>query len=168
MFSTGEAFKNTREASGVSIEEASNDLNIPVLELEQIEACAFGAFDDIYELKQKILEYAKYLGLDLNEVVENFNEYMFDYTSKIKLDDIEKEMIELEKEEKVEDETRIASPCTRFYPKERTLPYIIAGIIIVLLVIIIVVWSISQITFRNNRTNVISYYDGGVEYEFTK
>ena len=167
MFSTGEAFKNTREASGVSIEEASNDLNIPVLELEQIEACAFGAFDDIYELKEKILEYAKYLGLDLDEVLDNFNDYMFEYTSKIKLDDIEKEMKEIEKEEIIDEETRISSPYTKYYPKERTIPYILGGILIVVLVIIIVIWSVTQITIRNNKSNIISYYDGGT-YEFTK
>ena len=167
MFSTGEAFKNTREASGVSIEEASKDLDIPVLELEQIEACAFGAFDDIYELKAKILEYAKYLGLDLNEVLESFNEYMFEYTSKIQLNDIEKEMKELEKEEKLDEETRISSPYTKYYPKERTIPYIIGGIVIVVLVIVIVIWSVTQITIRNNKSNIISYYDGGT-YEFTK
>ncbi len=167
MFSTGEIFKNTRESSGVSIEEASKDLDIPVLELEQIEACAFGAFDDIYELKNKILEYAKYLGLDLNEILEDFNEYMFEYTSKIQLDDIEKEMRELEKEEKIDEETRISSPYTKYYPKERTLPYIIGGILIIVLVIIIVIWSVTQITVRNNKSNIISYYDGG-SYEFTK
>ncbi len=167
MFSTGEAFKNTREASGVSIEEASKDLNIPVLELEQIEACAFGAFDDIYELKEKILEYAKYLGLDLDEVLDNFNDYMFEYTSKIKLDDIEKEMKEIEKEEIIDEETRISSPYTKYYPKERTIPYILGGILIVVLVIIIVIWSVTQITIRNNKSNIISYYDGGT-YEFTK
>ena len=167
MFSTGELFKNQRESSGVSIEEASKDLNIPVIELEQIEACAFGAFEDIYQLKNKILEYAKYLGLDLNEILEDFNEYMFEYTSKIQLDDIEKEMRELEKEEKIDEETRISSPYTKYYPKERTLPYIIGGILIIVLVIIIVIWSVTQITVRNNKSNIISYYDGG-SYEFTK
>ena len=159
--------KDLAKASGVSIEEASKDLNIPVLELEQIEACAFGAFDDIYELKEKILEYAKYLGLDLDEVLDNFNDYMFEYTSKIKLDDIEKEMKEIEKEEIIDEETRISSPYTKYYPKERTIPYILGGILIVVLVIIIVIWSVTQITIRNNKSNIISYYDGGT-YEFTK
>jgi len=167
MFSTGEAFKNTREAAGVSIDEASKDLNIPVLELEQIEACAFGAFENIYELKNKILEYAKYLGLDLNDVLESFNEYMFEYTSKIKLDKIQNKMKELEKEERMDEETRVSSPYTKWYPRERTVPYIIGGILIVVLVIVIVVWSVTQITIRNNKSNVISYYDGG-SYEFTE
>ncbi|MCR4581749.1 MAG: helix-turn-helix domain-containing protein [Bacilli bacterium] len=166
MFSTGELFKNQRESSGVSIEEASKDLNIPVIELEQIEACAFGAFEDIYQLKNKILEYAKYLGLDLNDVLKNFNEYMFDYTSRIQLTDIEKEMKILEKEEIIDEENRISSPYTKYYPKEKTVPYIIGGIIIIILVVLIVFWSISTITGGTNKTKTISYAGG--EYELTK
>ena len=167
MFSTGTTLKNTRESSGVSLEEASKDTNIPVIELEQIEASAFGSFTDIYDLKNKILNYAKYLGLDLNEVLDSFNEYMFDYTSKIKLSLIEKEMQEKDKEEKIDEENRISSPYTKSYPVERTLPYIIGGIVIVILVIIIVVWSVTQITIRNNKSNIISYVDGGY-YELTE
>ena len=166
MFSTGELFKNTRESSGVSIEEASKDLKIPVIELEQIEACAFGAFENIYDLKNKILEYAKYLGLDLNEVLKDFNEHMFDYTSRIQLTEIQKEMQEIEKEEIIDEETRISSPYTRYYPKEKTLPYIIGGIVIVILIILIVFWSVSTITGGPNKTKTISYLGG--TYELTK
>ena len=166
MFSTGELFKSTREDAGVSIEEASKDLKIPVIELQQIEACAFGAFENIYELKNKILEYAKYLGLDLNEVLEDFNEHMFDYTSRIQLTDIEKEMKEIVKEEILDEETRISSPYTRFYPRERTLPYVIGGVIIVILVILIVFWSVSTIAGGSSKTRTISYLGGS--YELTK
>ena len=166
MFSQGEVFRNTRESSGVSLEEASRDLDIPVIELEQIEAGAFGAFEDIYLLKNKILEYAKYLGLDLNKVLEDFNEYMFDRTSKIKLKNIENEMKELEKEELADEENRISSPYTKYVPKERTVPYIIAGILIVVLILVIVFWSLSTIVGFNKKTKTISYV-GGI-YEFTE
>ncbi|MBR6073481.1 MAG: helix-turn-helix domain-containing protein [Bacilli bacterium] len=166
MFSQGEVFRNTRESSGVSLEEASKDLNIPVIELEQIEAGAFGAFEDIYLLKNKILEYAKYLGLDLNKVLEDFNEYMFDRTSKIKLKSIETEMKELEKEEMIDEENRVSSPYTKYIPKERTVPYIIGGILIVILIILIVFWSISTIMGFNKKTKTISYVGGA--YEFTQ
>ena len=57
MFSDEKTFLNARLASGVDITEASKDLNIPVIELEQIEASAFGAFENIYDLKDKILLY---------------------------------------------------------------------------------------------------------------
>ena len=90
MIEAGESLKSAREKAGVSIEEASQDLNIPVLFLEQIESGAVGAFEDIYELKNMMVEYGKYLGLNTDDIKLKFNEYMFDYTSKIKLDEIEK------------------------------------------------------------------------------
>ena len=155
MVETGETLKSTRESSGVSIDEASNDLNIPVLYLEQIEDGSIGSFEDIYELKQMMVDYAKYLGINTEEVITKFNEYMFDYTSKIPMDEIEKAVREKEKEK--ENEDRIASPYTRVYPKEKTLPYIITAIVIFILVIFAVIWSIHQITINNTSTDLISY-----------
>ena len=76
MIEAGLSLKSTREKSGVSIEGASHDLNIPVLFLEQIESGAVGAFEDIYELKNMMLEYAKYLGLNTDDIILKFNEYM--------------------------------------------------------------------------------------------
>jgi cytoskeletal protein RodZ len=157
----GASLKATRESSGVSLEEASKDLSIPVIELEQIEAGAVGAFEDIYVLKRELIEYSRYLGLDVNQVTTEFNEYMFDFTSKMSMDDIAKAIQEKEEEEKENEVLRVSSPYTKCYPKEKTLPYILAGLGIVILVILAVVWSVSQITIRSNKTNVISYYDGG-------
>lgn len=154
---TGKALKSTRESSGVSLEEASRDLDIPVLTLVQIEDGSIGSFEDIYELKDMLLEYAKYLGLNQEEVTKKFNEYMFDYTSKIPMADIEKAQKE---QESINDVDRIASPYTKVYPKEKTLPYIITGIVVVILVILAVVWSIHEITVNNTRTDIISYYEG--------
>jgi ribosomal protein S8 len=104
-----------------------------------------------------LLEYAKYLGLNLEEVTRKFNEHMFDYTSKIPMADIEKAQKE---QERIDDIDRIASPYTKVYPKEKTLPYIITGIIVAILVILAVIWSINQITVNNTRTDIISYYEG--------
>ena len=159
MVETGLMLKVTRESSGVSLEEVSQDLEIPVLHLEQIEDGAIGSFEDIFELKQMIIDYAKYLGVDTNNVISKFNEYMFDYTSKIPMDEIEQAMKEQMKEK--EDEDRIQSPYTKFYPKEKTLPYVLTGIVIIILVIIAVVWSVRQITIDNNGSNIIGYYEIG-------
>lgn len=159
MLETGATLKSTREASGVSLDEASSDLNIPVIVLEQIEDGSIGAFDDIYELKRMLVEYAKYLGINTEMVINKFNEYMFDYTSKIPMQEIEKAVREKNKEK--EDDDRVFSPYTRIYPKEKTLPYIISGIVIILLVIFAIYWSIKQITVNNNSTNQIGYYELG-------
>ena len=90
MVETGETLKSTRELSGVSLDEVSRDLGIPVLFLEQIEDGSIGSFEDIYELKKMILDYAKYLGLNTETIVNKFNEYMFEYTSKIPMDEYRK------------------------------------------------------------------------------
>lgn len=159
MVETGETLKSTREASGVSLDEVSKDLNIPVIVLEQIEAGSIGSFEDIYVLKQYMIDYAKYLGVNVDTVIVKFNEYMFDYTSKIPMAEIEKAVREKEREK--EDEDRIFSPYTREYPKERTMPYIITGIVIIILVIIAIIWSVKQITINNNSTDIIGYYEIG-------
>ncbi len=158
MVETGQALKSTREESGVSLEEVSKDLNIPIIYLEQIEDGSIGSFDDIYVLKQMIVDYAKYLGLNTEDIVKKFNEYMFEHTSKIPMDEIEKAVREKMKEQSMED--RIASPYTREYPKEKTLPYILSMILIIILVILAVMWSIKQITINDTDTEIISYIKG--------
>lgn len=159
MIETGETLRNTRISSGVSLEEASKDLNIPVLYLEQIEAGAIGAFDDIYKLKQMIIDYTKYLGVSSDVAITKFNEYMFEYTSRIPLAEIEKEVKKINKEEDNED--RIASPYTKIQPQEKTLPYIICGVLILVLVVMALIWSIRQVTVNNTITDSISYFDKG-------
>ena len=145
MIEAGESLKSAREKAGVSIEEASQDLNIPVLFLEQIESGAVGAFEDIYELKNMMVEYGKYLGLNTDDIKLKFNEYMFDYTSKIKLDEIESD-------------EEIHSPYTRVTPKEKTLPYILSAVVIIILVVLVLIWSIKQITV-NGSNSIIGFLD---------
>ena len=65
MNEIGEELQYARESSGVSLNEASKDLGIKVEILENIEDGRTGAFKDIFELKEYISNYAKYLGLKL-------------------------------------------------------------------------------------------------------
>lgn len=155
MQETAMTLKSTRESAGVSLEEASKDLDIPVIYLEQIESGTIGSFDDIYELKQMLIDYAKYLGLDTEGVVNRFNEHMFDYTSKIPMDEIEKAVKEKQKEK--EDEDRVFSPYTRITPKEQTIPFILSFIGIVILVICAVIWSVNKIKDNSNGLDLIGY-----------
>lgn len=90
MNEIGSDFKQVRTSAGLNLEEASSDTNIPIEALEQIEAGSIGSFKDIFKLKEYLTTYAKYLGLNPSEVIDDFNEYMFEYTSKIPLDDLEK------------------------------------------------------------------------------
>ena len=139
----GENLKAAREISGVTIDEASSDIGIPVILLEQIEEGNMGSFKDIFELKKYIKDYAKYLGLNQDDVIDEFNTYLFETTSKIPMDEIEKAVREKEIEERKEE--RVASPYTRAIPKEKTWPYILTYIGIVILVILAIIWSVNQI-----------------------
>ncbi len=96
---------------GVSIEEAAEDLKMRPAQLENIEAGNVEVFKDIFYLKYFIRDYAKYLGLDYEDMVDEFNEYLFDYTSKISLEDIKKAKGQKVQKE-VEEDTKIHSPYT--------------------------------------------------------
>ena len=96
MNEIGNMLRVTRESSGVSIEEASHDLNIKDVILENIEDGKIGSFKDVFQLKSYINDYAKYLGLDGEKLVDSFNEYLFEYTSKIPVKEIEKAKANLE------------------------------------------------------------------------
>ena len=144
MTEISEALMTTRETSGLTLEEVSKDLDISLLILEQIEQGNIGAFKDIFLLKEYIHTYAKYLGLDPEEVINEFNDYMFDITSKIPMNEIEKAAREKEAEEAKDN--RIASPYTKaVVTKKDKQKYLITGIIIIA-VILIIAWSISIIT----------------------
>lgn len=54
-------------------------------------------------LKYFIRDYSKYLGLDYEAMVEDFNEFVFDYTSKISIDDIKKANNKNKRKEKGEE-----------------------------------------------------------------
>lgn len=108
MKELGERLRELRKSNGVSIEEASNDLLITPKELDCLENGNFKVFKDVYELKKIMRNYAKYLGLDESEIVDEFNDFLFEKTSKISKADIEKAM---KKNEEKED--KVSSPYTK-------------------------------------------------------
>jgi len=147
LIEVGDTLRNSREVSGVTLEEVSADLDIPVILLEQIEDGNMGAFKDVFGLKEYIKKYAKYIGLDPNEVLDVFNTFMFEHTSKIPMDKIEEAVKEAALEEAKDN--RVASPYTKAIPKIKTTPYIIALVIAIIIMIIALIWSIKQITIMN-------------------
>lgn len=139
MKEIGIKLKETRESMGISIEEAAEDLKVKKIQIENIEDGNMDAFKDIFYLKYFIRDYSKYLGLNYEDMVDEFNEYLFDYTSKISIDDI-KQAKSKEKPAKKE-EKRIMSPYTIENRKKVLFPSILifGGIGIVLLIIILVI-----------------------------
>lgn len=157
MNEIGEMLHLARESSGVSIEEASKDLDIKEEILENIEDGRTGAFKDIFELKDYISTYAKYLGLDANKLIDEFNEYMFEYTSKIPIKEIEKTIeMQIKEEDKKEE---MASPYTKQAKKYNNSVYIIIYIVIFLMVFLAMLWSVKQVTIDQKVTTTISYRD---------
>ena len=155
MNEIGNMLRVTRESSGVSLEEASNDLNIKEIILENIEDGKIGSFKDVFQLKTYINDYAKYLGLDGEKLVDSFNEYLFEYTSKIPLKDIKKAAQDQEKEEKVVD--KVVSPYTREPKKHSMKFYMTIYVIVILIAVAIIAWSIKQITVNKSVAGEISY-----------
>lgn len=153
MIEVGDTLRNSREVSGVTLEEVSTDLEIPVILLEQIENGNIGAFKDVFELKEYIKKYAKYIGLDPNEMIDEFNTFMFERTSKIPMDKIEEAANETAIEQ--EKDQRVASPYTKAIPKIKTTPYIIALVVAIIIMIVALIWSIRQITIMNTTEFLI-------------
>ena len=131
MKEIGLRLKLKREENGVSLEEAASDLNMRVSQLENIENGKKDEFKDVFSLKYFIRDYAKYLGLDGEEVLDDFNEYLFEQTSKISLEEIEEAKREKEEREK---DLKILSPYTKT-TKDKKRFFIIICVCIVLALI---------------------------------
>ena len=154
MDEIGLSLREAREASGVSIQEASKDLGLSEIIVENIESGKIGAFKDVLELKNHINSYAKYLGLDAEKFVDEFNEYLFEYTSKIPVKELEK-TIELQMKNNNKEE-KIVSP----YTKKRGVSnwyYVLAFALVIVLVLLAVFWSVKQVTVGSRITSTISY-----------
>ena len=156
MKELGSYLKNIRINNSVSLTEASEDLNLSSTLLENIESGNSKAFKDIYEMKEDIKKYAKYLGADVNKVVDSFNDFLFEKTSKINLDDIKAIQ---ESKEKTDNSKKIISPYT-LPPKKKInfIPiFIVLGILIVLLLILYIIYiNVNKTTPRVEELIIIS------------
>ena len=162
MKELGRYLKITRNENGVSIEEAADDLNIEVSDIENIEKGNVKAFKDVYELRFNILNYAKYLGLNPNKVADEFNEFLFEHTSKISVKDVK----ETAKKRKEQEEKRIKSPYTMDYkPKKNLKPIFVflAGVLVLSLILFIFLKLINRQPVRNTELKGVRYSS----YEYT-
>ena len=160
MKELGEYLKITRLDNGVSMEEAAEDLNLSTLQLENIEKGNVRAFKDMYGLKQYIRQYAKYLGLDSEKVMDEFNEFLFEHTSKISLDDI----LEAKQKSEEKEVKKVKSPYTKEYKKKINWLPIIIGVIAITAVCVFVYFVVSIISREPTRTEMLK----GIEiYEST-
>jgi len=140
MKEIGEKLKEARESMGITIEEAATDLKIRASQIESIEEGDKDAFKDIFYLKMFIKNYSKYLGIDPDKMVEEFNEYLFDFTSKISIEDIKKAEKDQKKKDKKLKTVKIASPYT-VEKQEKQVPrfLIVIGISLIFIIIIYII-----------------------------
>lgn len=159
MEEIGIALKEARENIGLSIEEAASDLKVKPSQIESIEEGNKEQFKDVFALKYFIRDYAKYLGLNYEDIIDEFNEYLFDYTSKISLDDIKRAKKQIEKKEEKQD--RIASP----YTIERERKWSIPPFMIYLVMIIAIacaIWYIVSLFHTekpDEQENLVTYVE---------
>ena len=74
MKEIGEYLKSVRMNNGVGLEEASEDLNLSVVQLENIEEGNVRAFKDVFTLKELVRDYSKYLGVELDKIMDEFQQ----------------------------------------------------------------------------------------------
>ena len=76
MKDIGLKLKEKREENGVSIEEAAEDLKMRPSQIISLEEGKKDDFKDVVFLKYFIRDYAKYLGLDGEKILDDFNEFL--------------------------------------------------------------------------------------------
>ncbi len=147
----GEALREARENIGITVEEAANDLKLKPSQIEDLEEGNKDAFKDIMYLKYFIRDYSKYLGLDYEDMIDDFNEFLFDYTSKISLDDIKKARKQVENSTKKE-EKKVVSPYTYERPRKLKMSPIIIYILMMIIIVVCLVVVVSKIKNNNNNS----------------
>lgn len=158
MKEIGELFKETREQIGVKIEEAANDLEITEAQLENLEDGNINAFKDIFFLKELIKKYSKYLNLDEDDVLDNFNDFVFDFTSRIPVEEIEEKIKEQNKTQELQLTKQINSPYTQKTITKAKLKPIFFYIILIIILLIATILFIN-ILVKNPQLGPVSLGD---------
>lgn len=133
MKEIGEEFKTKREEIGITIEEVSSDLKTDAIIIENLESGNHKVFKDILELKDMVSSYAKYLGLDDELFLSKLDDFLFETTSKISIEDIQERL----KQEKVKkEEKKIRTPYTLEIEKKKSITLIIILFLVVIILVI--------------------------------
>ena len=134
MKEIGEEFKEKREEIGITIEEVSSDLGKDTLLIENLESGNHKVFKDVLELKDMVKTYAKYLGLNDEKLLEEIDDFLFEKTSKISIEDI-KERLKQETEKR-KDEKKVRTPYTLEYENKKNITLVVILFIIVVILVL--------------------------------
>ena len=152
MKDIGLKLKEKREENGVSVDEAAEDLKMRPSQIISLEEGRKEDFSDVNTLKFFIRDYAKYLGLDGEKLVDEFNEFLFDFTSKIPSEVIEEAKQKREKEKK-----EFSSPYTKKEGHNKTYIICIGVCVLVLLVLIITYFVVSGVRNNDFKDDNVTY-----------
>ena len=150
MKDIGLKLKEKREENGVSVEEVAEDLNMRPSQIISLEEGKKEDFKDVLFLKYFIRDYAKYLGLDGEELVDEFNEFLFDFTSKIPIEEIEKA------KQNTVNKKEVTSPYTNDNSNKVALKIFI-GVVSLFLLLIIGYFVVSNIKGNDFQDDNITY-----------
>ena len=152
MKDIGLKLKEKTEENGVSVDEAAEDLKMRPSQIISLEEGRKEDFSDVNTLKFFIRDYAKYLGLDGEKLVDEFNEFLFDFTSKIPSEVIEEAKQKREKEKK-----EFSSPYTKKEGHNKTYIICIGVCVLVLLVFIITYFVVSGVRNNDFKDDNVTY-----------
>lgn len=151
MKDIGLKLKEKREENGVSIEEVAEDLKMRPNQIISLEDGKKEDFKDVVFLKYFIRDYAKYLGLDGEKLVDEFNEFLFDFTSKIPVEEIEKAKNNNVKEKDV------ISPYTMIKDEKKPIRMIIITVVIIFILTIIGYFIASGVLGNDFKDDNVTY-----------
>lgn len=166
MKDIGNIFKEKRESIGIKEEEAAKDLEITLPQLENLEDGNVNAFKDIFFLKELVRKYAIYLNVDEDEIMEEFNDFVFDFTSRIPVEEIEIKVKEIEKQNEKDNRKKISSPYTKKQTRKAKLKPVYLFSIITIILVCLTFIILNMILYGKKELNI--EVESERIYEFTK
>lgn len=143
MKEIGRQFKEKREEIGITIEEVSNDLSRDVIVIQNLENGNHKVFKDVLDLKDMIRIYSKYLGLDDEKLLAELDDFLFEKTSKISVEDVQERL--KEEQEKKKHEKKIHTPYTLEIKSNKNFTFAI--IVLIVLFILVLFYILLKILF---------------------
>ena len=137
MKEIGNIFKEKREEIGITIEEVAKDLGIDAILIENLEDGNDKVFKNILEVKTIINTYSKYLDIENLNLAEEYNDYLFEKTSKINPADIKERLSKIQ----IKEEKAIKSPYT-IVEKEQSKEKKLIVLLFIFIVILVVLYFI--------------------------
>ena len=150
MKNIGIKLKTKREENGLSIDEVAEDLKMRPNQIISIEEGKLEDFKDVFYLKYFIRDYAKYLGLDGEKTLDEFNEYLFDITSKIPV-------CQINEARKAKETENVSSPYTKNSKRKIKISKLAIGIAIIIIAIIVGCIVISNHNGNDFKSANITY-----------